>query len=713
MQPLLGGGLQQSGRRAQRDVLDQGVLVWTLSAFSQHFRIPFDERLVLSQLSPPYDLDSIPRAAELIDLRASWKSPAAKRLKALTVPFVAVLRPSAAEELEGEFSGKFAFVLRIEEGRVAFFEYGAKSHTIAPLQEFEARYAGQVLQATPTRKPLADPDAQSAGNRYFGFGWFIPELLKHRKVFRDVLMASLAIQLMALATPLFTQVVIDKVVVHHTMNTLIVIGVGLAVFMVFSAAMTWVRQYLILHTGNRIDAVLGLQVFEHLFRLPPRYFEHRPTGVLVARIHGVETIREFLASAAVTLMLDLPFMFIFLAIMVWYSWALSLITLGVLAVITVMSLVVAPLFRQRLNHQFLLGARNQAFLTEYIGGLETVKSLQMEPQLNARFGDYLATYLEASFKTKTLGNSYQVAANMLDQLLTLAILCAGAWMVMQEVGFSIGMLVAFQMFASRLSQPMLKLVGLWQEFQQAGIAVKRLGDVMNAPRERYSAVPSREANRKGRIEIENLAFRYGENLPYLYQGLNISIEPGQCIAIMGPSGCGKSTLAKLLQGFYQPTEGAIKIDGHDIRHLSANELRACFGVVPQETMLFSGSIYDNIVLGSAHASFEDAIFACKAAGIHETIEALPQGYQTPIGEHGAGLSGGQKQRIAIARALLKRPSILIFDEATSNLDDETANAFGETINQLRGRATILMIAHRLPMSIQTIETFELKSGTSL
>ena len=722
MQSLPAGGLQQQGGRAQNDVLGHEALVWVLSALSQYFRIPFDERLVTGQLSPPYDFDSVARAADLLGLRAAWKALPAARLKKLSAPFVVLLAPVLSEPQQhgtgvdrerlasldpGAPVPRLAFVLRIEEDRVAFFEQGAASHTILPLAEFQSRYAGMVLQAAPKSKPLVDPDAKSAASAQFGFRWFIPELLKHRKVFRDVLLASLAIQLMALATPLFTQVVIDKVVVHHTLNTLTVIGIGLAVFMVFTAAMTWVRQYLILHTGNRIDAVLGLQVFEHLFRLPPRYFEHRPTGVLVARIHGVETIREFLASAAVTLMLDLPFMLIFLAIMFGYSWELSLITLGILVAIIVLSLVVAPLFRQRLNQQFLLGARNQAFLTEYIGGLETVKSLQMEPQLNARFGDYLATYLEANFKTRTLANTYQVAANMLDQLLTLSILCAGAWMVMQEIGFTIGMLVAFQMFSSRLSQPMLKLVGLWQEFQQAGIAVKRLGDVMNAPQEPYSVVPSRESARKGKIEIENLAFRYGENLPYLYQGLNISIEPGQCAAIMGPSGCGKSTLAKLLQGFYQPNEGSIKLDGHDIRHLSANELRSCFGVVPQETMLFSGAIYDNIVLGNAHATFDDVVVACKAAGIHETIEALPQGYQTPIGEHGAGLSGGQKQRIAIARAFLKRPPILIFDEATSNLDDETANAFGETINQLRGRATILMIAHKMPPSIVPSGTFKL------
>ena len=654
---------------------------------------------------PPFNAAALLRAAESLGFKAQWKESSRSQLAGNRPPFAALLR--AAGDAVESHAAVFALVIRMEDGRVAFIEQGKSGHTILPLSEFEARYAGFVLRAMPKEKPLADPDERGLSRERFGFGWFIPQLLKHRRIFRDVLIASLAIQLMGLATPLFTQVVIDKVIAHHTLNTLTVIGIGLAVFLVFTAAMSWVRQYLVLHVGNRIDAVLGLQVFEHLFRLPPRYFERRPTGVLVARLQGVETIRQFVASAAVTLMLDLPFTAIFLAVMFYYSWQLTLVVVGVLAVIVGLSLAIAPLIRKRLNQQFLLGARNQSFLTEYIGGLETVKSLQMEPQLNNRYGGYLASYLDASIKTRQLGNTYQTIAQALEQLLTLSVLCYGAWLVMQEVGFTIGMLVAFQMFAGRLSQPMLKLVGLWQEFQQAAIAVRRLGDLMDAPSEPYSTVPSREAIRKGRIEIQGLGFRYGENLPFLYLGLNINVEPGQCIAIMGPSGCGKSTLAKLLLGFYQPTEGTIKIDGRDIRHLSANELRSSFGVVPQETVLFSGTIYDNIVLGNPHASFDEIVMACKAAGIHEVIEALPQGYQTEIGEHGAGLSGGQKQRIAIARAILKRPPILIFDEATSNLDEETANAFGETINELRGKVTILLITHKFPPSIQSVNVVSL------
>jgi len=696
--------------------------LWVLSAFCEYFKTPFDLQLVARELLAPLRSESLMRVAKSLGFRARWETMTIKMLENLRTPFAALLRPAAIDPLlhqESRIGSKadeawpvFAFVVRLEDGRVAFLEQGQQGHKILPLAEFEARFAGAVFRALPRQQEVNDPDVSAGTANKFGFRWFVPELLKHRRIFLDVLFASLAIQLMALATPLFTQAVIDKVIVHHTMNTLYVVGIGLAVFMVFTSALTWVRQYLVLHTGNRIDAVLGMQVFEHLFRLPPRFHESRPTGVLVARIQGVETIREFLASAAVTLILDLPFMAIFLVVMFWYSWQLTFVTLAILSVIVVLSLAIAPLIRKRLNEQFLLGARNQAFLTEYISGMETVKSLQMELQLGSRFGDYLSAYLAATFQTRKLANTYQVAAQTLDQFLTLSILCVGAWMVMQEIGFTIGMLVAFQMFASRISQPMLRMVGLWQEFQQAAIAVKRVGDIMDAPSEPYSVVISREMKRRGRIELKNLGFRYDDKLAWLYRNLNLTVESGACVSIMGPSGCGKSTLAKLLQGFFQPAEGSIKLDGYDIRHLSANELRSYFGVVPQETILFSGTIYENLVLGSPMAAFDDVIISCKAAGIHETIEALPQGYQTFVGEHGAGLSGGQKQRIAIARALLKRPPILILDEATSNLDEETANAFGEMINELSGRVTILIIAHKLPQSIHATDVFNLRSETT-
>ena len=273
------------------------------------------------------------------------------------------------------------------------------------------------------------------------------------------------------------------------------------------------------------------------------------------------------------------------------------------------------------------------------------------------------------------------------------------------------MLVAFQMFAGRLSQPMLRLVGLWQQFQQANLSVQRIGDIMNAPAEPYSILPSHVREGKGRIKIEHLSFRYAENLPFRYEDFKLAVNPGQMMAVMGPSGSGKSTLAKLLQGFYVPSGGTIKIDGNDIRHLSANELRHHFGVVPQETILFSGTLYGNLLMANPHATFEQVVHACRMAEIHDVIEQLPQGYQTEIGERGVGLSGGQKQRMAIARALLKQPQILIFDEATSSLDSATAEHFAATINQLRGKVTMLFITHALPKGLQVDEVVRIGGGT--
>lgn len=694
---------------ADEQVLAAETYVWGLQGICQLHRIPFSPNLVLQQFPPPYDLLALQRTATALGLKCGLHEAAAAELSEFPVPFIAALRPAAPAKSPADGATApgpdssppcgLAIVIKCQDGRVTYFVQGRQHPLTTALDEFETHFVGQVMLCAPSAPELKQDDTTSGETGRFGFRWFVPELLRHRAIWRDVLLASLAIQLMALATPVFTQIVIDKVIVHHTASTLVVIGIALGVFIIFTAVMNWVRQYLVLHTGNRIDAVLGSQVFEHLFKLPPRYFEHRPTGVLVARVHGVETIREFLSSAAVMLVLDVPFLLIFLAIMFYYSVVLTLVAVAVLSLIVGLSLIVAPLFRELLNQQFLLGARNQAFLTEYVSGMETVKSLQMEPQLGKRFGDYLATYLRAGFSTKQLANTYNVAANMLEQLLTLIILCVGAWLVMTSQEFTIGMLVAFQMFANRLSQPMLHLVGLWQQFQQADIAVKRLGDVMNAPAEPYSLLPARETRGDGRIEIRDLSFRYAENLPWLYKSFSLAIEAGRCVAIMGPSGSGKSTLAKLLQGFYQPEEGGIAMDSRDIRHMSANELRQHFGVVPQETTLFSGTIYDNLILANPHAGFDQVIQACKFAEIHDSIEQLPQGYQTAIGEHGAGLSGGQKQRIAIARALLKRPRVLIFDEATSGLDMATAEHFARTVNQLRGRVTMLFIAHQLPKGL--------------
>jgi len=735
-------------------------VVWLIGSLCQLHRLPFDPKLLAQQFPPPYTRLSLHQALVAYGFKVGeshWPGNA----KDLPLPLIAFLQPEAVpaqaapagapEETTPPAANESAvdsdepvqqgaplapapavvpaLILKADADRILYFRAGSNEAQILPAGDFPARFEPTVLLVAldpeseaakaATGKAHLDDEGNPLERKPFGFSWFVPELLKHRKIWHEVLLASLAIQLVGLTTPLMTQVVIDKIVVHQTMSTLWVVGAALVVFMLFTSGMSWLRQYLVLHTGNRIDAVLGSQVFRHLFRLPLPYFEHRPTGTLVARLQGVENIRNFVSSAAVTLVLDCPFLLIFLAVMFWYSWQLTLIALFMLGLICLLSVAVTPIFRVKLNHQFMLGARNQAFVTEYVSGMETVKSLQMEPVLEQKYGNFLSQYLAATFATKTLSNTYNVIANGLEQTMTLAILVVGALLVMDATNsaqaggpvFTIGMLVAFQMFASRMSQPMLRLVGLWQEFQQANISVKRLGDLMDAPAEPYALIPQRANNDKpGNIQFENVSFRYSEKHPYLYKNLNLQFKPGKLTVLMGPSGCGKSTLAKLLQGFYPPSDGSIKIDGYDIRYMSANELRSTFGVVPQETTLFSGTVYDNLQAANPHATFENIVVACKQAEIHQVIETLPQGYQTPLGEHGVGLSGGQRQRIAIARALLKRPKVLIFDEATSNLDVKTAENFAHTVNQLKTKVTMVFIAHAIPSALRVDELIRFGAG---
>lgn len=683
--------------------MDARDFLWAVGSLCNLRRQLFEATLIQQEFPPPHSAVTLVAALRSLEFDARIVAMDSGRVVTARLPRMVFMRamPDAVAAARRSDPGAPpnghapALLAKIEGGRVLLFPAGTNEPRVFTFDEFGTLYTGFSLDVERREGETQETDGASTA-KAFGFGWFIAELARHRSVWRDVLVASLVIQLIALATPLCSQVIIDKVIVHQTTSTLAVIASALAIFVLFGSALAWVRQYLVTHTGNRVDAVLGAAVFRHLLRLPLRYFERRPTGVLAARLNGVEVIREFLSGAAITLLLDLPFLLLFLALMFMYSAWLSLATVGVLVLVVALSAAVAPMFQARLNVQFLLGARNQAFVTEYIAGAETVKSLQMEPQLERRYEEYLASYLSANFATRQLANSYNTLASALEQLLNMTILCLGAWLVMRGTDFTIGMLVAFQMFAARVSQPMLKLVGLWQQFQQAAIAARRLGDIMDVPVEPWTAAAWREPAGGGTVEFRGVGFRYGADRPQVLRDFNLKIAPGECIVVMGPSGAGKSTLARLLQGFVWPTEGQVLLDGRDTRHLAANELRAQLGVVPQETVLFCGTVLDNLLLANPLASFEMAVHAARLAEIHSTIEALPEGYKTHVGERGAGLSGGQKQRIAIARALLKRPRILIFDEATSGLDAAVADHFAATIARFKGKVTILFITHRAP-----------------
>ncbi len=687
----------------QHAPIEVADLAWAFASLCNLLRVPFDARLFLQRFPPPVNVGTVGLAAAALGLRSRRCALAPGEIVQQGAPRLALRR-------RADGSARLALVLDADRAQVLVTEREQEPRSMSYAAFAEAYEHDLLEMQVPAVKQIEPTDIVG---RPFGLWAFVPELLRHRAAGRDVLAASAAMQLIALATPLCTQVVIDKVIVHHAGSTLLVIVAALALFLLANAVLGYLRQYLMLHTGNRIDGVLGVRVFERLLSLPPRYFESRPTGTLVARLHGVETIREFLTGAAASVVLDVPFVLIFVAIMAWYSLPLTLIALTLIALLAGLSAALTPALRRRINEQFLAGARNQAFVTEYVSAMDTVKALQMEPQLAARYAANLDDYLRTSFATRQLANLYSASASALEQALGVTILAAGAWLVMTTDGFTIGMLVAFQMFAGRLAQPALRLAGLWQEFQQAAIAVRRLGDLMDAPTESYALRPSHSHEGPGRIEIQNLSFAYSSAHAPVFENFHLTVEPGSCVALLGPSGSGKSTLARLLLGFCLPAAGSVKIDGRDTRQLSANELRLQFGVVPQETRLFSGSVHENLAAAQPHASFAEIVEACRMAEIHDVIEALPQGYQTMLGEYGVGLSGGQKQRIAIARALLRRPRILIFDEATASLDRETAEALGRTISRLRGKVTMLFIAHHLPDTLAIDATARLDTHPEL
>lgn len=546
----------------------------------------------------------------------------------------------------------------------------------------------------------------------FGWKWFGKQFSGHNTVLRDILIASLVIQLIGLAFPLATQTVVDKVITNQATSTLIALMIGLVIFAMFNGSMSWLRQKLVLRLANVIDSDLSLKVLHHMFHLPLKFFERRSTGTLLAKIRGIERVREFFSSAFILVCLELPFMLIFLGLMLSYSLLLSGIVLFFVSVMTFFSFMVGPKLRTLANTNFEASAHVQAYLTEHVAAYETIKSLQLEKPVAKQFSALNTHQLDASLAMREFASGYSTIMQVLEQMMNLSVLGIGAWSAMQGDGITIGMLVAFQMFAQRVAQPLLKVSGMWQEFQQVRTAVTQMGDIMLEPIERYSAAATSTGGVKGSISAQGLGFRHTAESPYLYQNFSFDIPAGEIVLVTGPSGSGKSTLAKILLRMYPDYEGQVLLDGRDTRTMGVNELRSFFGVVPQETTLFSGTILENLLSAVASASFEEAVAACKMAGIHEAILNMRDGYQTKLGERGVGLSGGQRQRIGIARALLRRPRVLIFDEATSGLDNVSAEHIGETVNRLRGHATVVFVAHKVPQCLKFDKHIEIGRKSS-
>lgn len=528
----------------------------------------------------------------------------------------------------------------------------------------------------------------------FGFGWFYKRMLNYKRIVFEVLIASFIMQLFGLVTPLFTQVVLDKVLTHHSISTLRVIAIAFLATIVFELLLSLSRNYIFAHTTTKIDAKLGSELFSHLALLPMTYFENRKVGNIVARVRELDSIRDFIANKSVTVILDLLFSFVFVLMMLLYSVKLTLIAIFFVTIIALIYFFITPILRKRLEDKFQMGAASNSYLVEAVTGMQTVKSLAIEGSMQREWENYLGNYVKSSFNLSNLSNVASGFATCLQKMMTLSILYFGVGEVIKG-NLSVGQLIAFQMFAGQFSSPVMRLVSLWNEFQQALLSVDRLGDILNTPTEQITNKPITLNNIQGDIKFDNVSFKYTPSSNLVLKNINLHITPNKSIGIVGRSGSGKSTITKLIERLYLQNEGAIYIDGIDIRHLNPYILRQNIGVVLQESYLFSGSIKDNISFASPGASMEDIIKVSQIAGANEFIATLDKGYDTAVGERGSSLSGGQKQRIAIARALINNPRILIFDEATSALDYESESIITQNLSQIKQNKTFIIIAHRL------------------
>jgi len=621
--------------------------------------------------------DDIVRLARQQDLKARRTASSYDRLPAAPLPALA-----------GGTDGSFFILGRCNEDKVLVHRGTGGAAEVMDKAAFEAIWDGTLVFVT-RRATLSE------FGRQFGISWFVRAIYKYRNLLSQVLLASFFLQIFALISPLFFQVVVDKVLVHRGMTTLDVLLIGLVTVSIFETILGALRTYVFSHTTNRIDVELGARLFRHLVALPLAYFGARRVGDSVARVRELENVRQFITGSSLTLVIDLFFTVVFMAVMAWYSWWLTVIVLVSLPIYAGISIALTPLFRARVEEKFTRGAENQAFLVETVTGIETLKAMAVEPQMQRRWEEQLAGYVGSSFRVANLGNYASQSIQLVSKLATAGILYFGAKAVIAG-DLTVGELVAFNMLAGRVSQPVLRLAQVWQDFHQVRQSIQRLGDILNTPPE-PAATPGRGAlpTVKGAIRFDHVKFRYRIDGPEVLRGVEIDIPPGQVVGIVGSSGSGKSTLAKLVQRLYVPESGRVLVDGIDLAMVDASWLRRQIGVVLQENVLFNRTVRENIALADPGMPLDHVVAAAKLAGAHDFILQLPEGYDTLIGERGGTLSGGQRQRIAIARALVTNPRILIFDEATSALDLESEQAIQRNMRHICKGRTVLIIAHRL------------------
>lgn len=662
------------------EVLDAGL--YGLCAIANYYRISADPRELgrdLALLGHETTGAELVRAAGRIGLKArSIGLSGPKRL--LTAPSPALLR------LRG--GGYALLVGSVAPGSLRLVDPVSHTSRDVTAEEAFSLSSGELI--------LVARRIGGAGSapRPFGLSWFLPSLWRYRKPLASVFVASLFIQVFALVTPLFFQVIVDKVLAHRSEASLYVligaiIGIGF-----FDAVLQYLRTYALAHTTSRIDVELGQRLFNHLMRLPLGYFESRPAGQTVARIRELENIRSFLTGQGLFSILDLIFAFVFIGVLFLYSTKLTLIVLASVPLYLLIAALVRPLLRDKVNEKFNRGAASQQFMVETVVGAHTVKAAAVEPIVQVQWEEKLAAYMRSAFDATLLAAGGQNAIQYISKVTTALVLLFGAQAVM-DGSLTVGALVAFNMLAGQTMQPILRLSQVWQDFQQTKISVERLGDIFDTPVEFRPPPRGVQGRARGLMEFRNVVFRYREGLPDVLKRVNLIIRPGEVVGIVGHSGSGKSTLAKLIQRLYSPHEGQVLVDGADVSQLDPAWLRRNVGVVLQENLLFNRSIHDNIAFANPALTRDQVIHVAMLAGADEFIQKMPQGYDTMVEERGANLSGGQRQRIAIARALATDPPILIFDEATSALDYESERIIQKNMEMIVRNRTVIIIAHRL------------------
>ena len=547
----------------------------------------------------------------------------------------------------------------------------------------------------PQLRALLFSATQETPQERFGLSWFLPYLSRYRRVLIEVFIASFFVQLAALANPLVIQLIIDKVIVQNSISTLNILGVLLLAVGVFEAILTTLRTYLFVDTTNRIDMSLGSQIIDHLLRLPLRYFERRPVGELSTRINELENIRQFLTGTALTVGLDAVFSVVYIIVMLFYSWQLTLVGLGTIPLFVVITLIAAPTVSRQLRAKAERNAETQSYLVEVMSGIQTVKAQNIELRSRFSWQERYARFVAAGFKTvitSTLANS---TSQFLNKLSSLLVLWVGAYLVLQKE-LTLGELIAFRIISSYVTSPILRLAQIWQNFQETGLSLERLSDIIDTPREA-------ELDRDniplpailGAVKYENVSFRFAPSGPLQLNNVSLDFSAGRFVGIVGQSGSGKSTMMKLLLRLYNVQSGRILIDGYDISKVELYSVRRQIGVVPQDPLLFDGTVQENIALTNPDATTEEIIEAARIAVAHEFIMNLPNGYNTRVGERGSALSGGQRQRVAIARSILQKPKLLVLDEATSALDYPTERQICLNLARAFQETTVFFITHRI------------------